>query len=214
MKKAIIFFLTCLPILILLQGCLTTLHPFFFATDIVENNSLLLGQWNYSGSEHKGVLSIEKIPASRYNELSGDIKKNENKGYLITWKDSAGNTIAQYLAFLAKIYDHYYFDYYPAETYVQQSIAAIYKLHYVKLHTCYKITFKSNNNFEIRLFDQGLVEKLIDQRKLLIRYEQQQDPDSKKIITASTEELRGYLKKYNENENAFGDTYSCKKISL
>ena len=76
------------------------------------------------------------------------------------------------------------------------------------------MTFKNEQNFEIKLFDQGFVEKLIDERKILIKYEQQQDPDHRKIITASTEELRAYLKKYSDNKNAFGDTYSCKKIIL
>ena len=213
MKKKNLIKLICLPLLFLFSGCLTTLHPFFLETDVVENADLI-GQWSYTESNTKGILQIEKIPAVRYNELEGDIKKIAGKGYFITWKDSTGTITAQYFAFLAKIDANYYFDYYPAETDVQKGFMEIFKQHYIKLHTCYKVTFKDNQNFEIRLFDQGFAEKLIDQRKILMKYEQQQEPDHNKIITASTEELREYLKKYGDNKNAVGDTYLCKKIFL
>ena len=181
---------------------------------LIENTDLK-GIWSYSGSNKKGTMQIENIPTERYNELSGDVKNIAGKGYFITWKDSTGVITAQYFAFLAKIDNNYYFDYYPAETAMQKNIDDIFKLHYIKLHSCYKITLENNGDFEIRLFDEGFVEKLLDERKILIKYEQHQNPDGdSKVITASTDELRQYLKKYSAYENAFGDTYLCEKIFL
>jgi hypothetical protein len=207
-----IFILFLLPIIILFSGCLATLHPFFFEKD-VENAAHLIGQWSYSEGDNYGVLLIEKIPAERKNELSGQIKNIADKGYFISWRDSTGRISAQYFAFLAKIGKHYYFDYYPAETTIDKKINIAFKIHYRKLHSCYKVNFSNFNQFEIKLFDKGFLDKLIDERKLMIKYEQEY-LEGKKVITASTEELQEYLKKYSDNEKAFSRSFTCKRIAL
>ncbi len=107
-------------LVIFLSSCLTTLHPIFTIKDIVYEPKLI-GTWvtSEAGSKgpdvmtEKGQAVITNLAADNTIELPEKIAAIKHKGYLVSYRDKAANTTEQYIAFLARIGKHLYFDYYP-----------------------------------------------------------------------------------------------------
>ena len=78
-------------------------------------NPALLGYWKYTDTKKEKFMEFSRIPTERKKELTPDIAKISEKGYLVSNMDSAGNVMSQSFVFLAKIGKNYYLDYYPAE---------------------------------------------------------------------------------------------------
>jgi hypothetical protein len=185
----------------LLSGCLKTLYPIFHKKDAIFSPNLL-GYWRYTDKENvTGFVEFKKIPENRQPELPPAIREISDKGYLVSKMDNMGKIIAQDFVFLAKIGKNQYLDYYPAEMSSQRNMNKHYRDHYIKLHTNYKYDFKDTDNFEIRLFDQSFMEKLLSDNKINIKYEM---VNGKKLITASTDDLQKFIIKYSDNPDAYG----------
>src|ERR1700741_2544321 len=99
-------------LLIFLSSCLTTLHPIFTEKDLAYDPKLI-GTWNTENQGNKGRVIISNLATEKSVELPGNISAIKQRGYFISYKDSTGKTSEQYIAFLARIGKHLYFDYYP-----------------------------------------------------------------------------------------------------
>src|SRR5688572_730036 len=147
--KKIPFILALLSLCIIFNSCLDTLYPFFTKNDVVFKPTLN-GEWKYSGQEEKGSVYFESIPKKRLEELSPGIREISDKGYLATWKDSTGKIIKNQFVFLTTIGDDLYMDHYPAEMENVKPVAQVFKDHFLKMHTCYKLSLRSANVFEMK----------------------------------------------------------------
>ena len=186
-------------LLIFLSGCLTTLHPIFTEKDIVYD-SKLIGTWNTESNGNKGVALITNLATESSIELPGKISTIKQKGYLISYLGVDGES-DRYIAFLAKIGKHLYFDYYPADKKEDRKIDEFFGAHFVKMHTSYRVDISKDGSFELIQLDEGYVRKLIDEKKIRINYEK--DADDNTVITASTSELQQYLLKYGDEPSAY-----------
>src|SRR6185369_1318002 len=198
MKKSLpilsLFFL-----LIFLSGCLTTLFPIFKPSDVTFNPTLI-GSWKYSEDKQEKFIEFRKIPEDRKKELTAEINKISDKGYLASRMDSTGKLISQCFVFLANIGKNYYLDFYPAELPSQKNINGFYKDHFIKAHTSYRIDFKDKDHFDMKRFDSDFLNKLIASNKINIRHEV---VDGKNVITAPTDELQKFIIQYSDNPKAF-----------
>ena len=155
-------------------------------------------------------MEFRKIPVDRKTELPPSIREISDKGYFVSQIDSIGKIKGQDFVFLAKIGKNHFLDYYPAEGSFQKNVNKSYREHYVKLHTNYRVDFKDNDHFEIRMFDQSFLEKLLSDNKINIQYE---EVNGKKLITASTDDLQKFIIKYSDNPDAYGgDITYCSRI--
>lgn len=190
--------------LIILSSCnLTTLYPIFTEKNIISDNRLL-GSWRLNKSpKDTDIIVISKVPPVEINRLPVLLKKIAGKGYLIVSKDRRQNVITRHLAFLVKIGRYHYLDYYPLETDEELAYFDFFKVHYIKMHSFYRVSFKNDQAFEIKPFDEGYIHRLIDNNHIRIRYEWQPYLTTRYIITASTEELQAYLAKYADDPNAY-----------
>jgi len=194
-------------LLILLSGCLTTLHPIFTEKDIVYD-SKLIGKWKMSevGDKDPSVLTekgqavITNLATETTVELPGNISAIKQKGYLISYVDNDGMA-ERYIAFLARIGKHLYFDYYPADKKADRKIDEFFGAHFVKMHTSYRVEISKDGSFELSQLDGSYVKSLIDEKKIRINHET--DADDNTIITASTKELQQYLFKYGDEPSAY-----------
>src|SRR6185369_11603140 len=101
-------------LLIFLSGCLTTLHPIFTEKDLAYDPKLI-GVWNTENQGNKGKVIISNLATESSIEFPGNISSIKQKGYLITYEDKDHEGTKRYIAFLARIGKHLYFDYYPAD---------------------------------------------------------------------------------------------------
>ena len=101
-------------LLIFLSSCLTTLHPIFTEKDLAYDPKLI-GTWNTESEGNKGKVTISNLATENSVELPGNISAIKQKGYLISYQHEHGEIPDRYIAFLARIGKHLYFDYYPAD---------------------------------------------------------------------------------------------------
>jgi hypothetical protein len=199
MKKIILTTAFAL-LLIFLSGCLHTLHPIFTEKDLAYNPKLI-GTWKTENQGNKGRAVITNLANENSLELPGNISSIKQKGYLISYQDENGATSERYIAFLAQIGKHLYFDYFPADKKEDQKIDEFFAAHFVKMHTSYRVEISNDGSFEISQLDEGYVTKLIDEKKIRISHEI--DADNNTVITASTKELQQYLLKYGDEPSAY-----------
>jgi hypothetical protein len=194
-------------LIIFLSGCLTTLHPIFTEKDIVYD-SKLIGTWKMleegekgpSVITEKGQAIITNLATEATVELPGNISALKQKGYLISYVDNDGMA-ERYIAFLARIGKHLYFDYYPADKKGDRKLDEFFGAHFVKMHTSYRVEISKDGSFELSQLDGSYVKSLIDEKKIRINHET--DADDNAIITASTKELQQYLLKYGDETSAY-----------
>ena len=186
-------------LLIFLSSCLNTLHPIFTEKDLAYDPKFI-GTWNTERSGNKEKVVISNLATENSVELPGNISTIKQKGYFITWQDENGDT-KQYIAFLARIGKHLYFDYYPAAKKEDRKLDEFFGIHFVRMHTSYRVEFLNDGNFELSQLDGSYVKSLIDEKKIRISHET--DADDNTIITASTKELQQYLLKYGDEPSAY-----------
>lgn len=187
-------------LLIFLSSCLTTLHPIFTEKDLAYDPKLI-GTWKTENQDNKGQVVITNLSSESSVELPGNISSIKHKGYFISYQNGPGETSKRYIAFLARIGKHLYFDYYPADKKEDEKIDEFFGAHLVKMHTSYRVEILDDGNFILSQLDESYVTKLIGEKKIRISHET--DPDDNTVITASTQELQQYLLKYGDEPSAY-----------
>jgi hypothetical protein len=208
--KKIFYIITGSFLLLFLSSCLTTLFPIFHPGDAIFNKNLL-GYWKCSDKANNiSFMEFKKIPGEYIQDLPPGIREIADKGYLVSRVNTKEEMTSQHLVFLVKIGSYYYLDYYPVEMPSQKSVNKNYKSHFVKVHSNYRCDIKSNDHFEMRLFEKSFLDQLIAKNQINIRHEV---VDGKNIFTASTKDLQRFIKQYGDNPEAFGDdiTY-CNRV--
>jgi hypothetical protein len=209
MKKIVTILLACF-LSFFLSGCLTTLYPIFHERDAIFNEKLL-GYWKCTDKENNiSFIEFKKITEDRKSELFPGIRKISDKGYLVSRMDSTRQITDQDFVFLAKIGKYYYLDFYGAEMPSQRNVNKFFKNHYIKVHSSYRCDIEDNDNFVMKRFDKGFLDKLISDNKINIRHEV---VGGENLITASTEDLQKFIITYSDNAAAFGDNIAhCSRI--
>ena len=188
-------------LLLFLTGCLTTLHPIFTEKELVYE-SRLVGNWDKNTNDKKeGRALITNLATEHSIELPGNVSSIKQKGYLVSYLDKNGHVTDRYIAFLARIGKHLYFDYYPTEDGLGKKIDDFYSQHLVKMHTSYRVDILPNGSFQLNQLDEGYLNSLINDNKIRIRHELNSDGDI--VITAPTAELQQYLIKYGDDPGAY-----------
>jgi hypothetical protein len=195
-------------LIILLSSCLKTLHPIFTVKDIVYEPKLI-GTWetgneatkSHSAATESGRARITNLAEESSLELPEKISAIKQKGYFISYQDKDGTTTQQYIAFLARIGKHFYFDYFPAEKKDNKIGDEFFTSHFIKMHTSYRVEISGDGSFELSRLDESYLTKLIDEKKLRISHEK--DAAGNIVITASTDELQQYIIKYGDEPGAY-----------
>ena len=187
-------------LLIFLSSCLNTLHPIFTEKDLAYDPKLI-GSWITENQGTRGRVIISNLATENSVELPGNVSVIKQKGYFISYRHEDGEITDQYIAFLARIGKHLYFDYYPADKKEDRKIDEFFGAHFVKMHTSYRVDISKDGSFELTQLDEGYVRKLIDEKKIRISHETGADDNT--LITASTKELQQYLLKYGDEPSAY-----------
>ena len=188
-------------LLIFLSSCLNTLHPIFTEKDLAYDPKLI-GTWKTDSTGNKSRAVITNLSTESSIDLPGNISSIKQKGYLFSYQDENGTTSERYIAFLVRIGKHLYFDYYPADKKEDSKIDDFFGVHFVKMHTSYRVEILKDGSFELSQLDGDYIAKLIEEKKIHISHETDAD-DNIMIITASTKELQQYLLKYGDEPSAY-----------
>lgn len=194
MKRLIVFSMLAL----LMSSCIISLHPLYDVKTMVKEVKLN-GNW----LDENGQSPSEWLFKPKYDEDERFTGKYE----LLHTTD--GYTYA-YEAVLLKLGGNYYLDVLldgpvGKEKEDETPMLALY----VPSHNFYKIEFKQADQINIFPFDGDRLDKLVSQRKIRIKHEV---VDNTMVITASTEDLQKFLRKYAQDEEAFDEPLLIKKL--
>jgi len=203
MKRFILSAGLCL-ILVLLNSCLTTLHPIFTEKDLLFD-SRLTGSWKKT--KDGSNVTYRSAAASDVATVSPTLQRNARKIYIHEEKDEQGRIKSTQFAFMVKLGKYYYMDYYPVGVKENSAVDEFFAAHYIPMHRIYRIRFTTNSSFDVQQLDAGYLENLIKSKKIRIRHEVTEDGDY--VITAPTEELQKYIVKYSDIPGAYNNDNSA-----
>ena len=193
-------------ILFLLTGCvIPSVHPLYKPDDLIIKPELT-GKWkNKSGTTVYRVVNIQDIKNNKAirdsldmgDDFSEDFEEiGLNNIYLIFDNDVIASDIDDadteaYLAGLLKLDNNYYLDLYKYPN-LQDNFS--YPVHiFVKLEL-------GDNQITMHEFREQWIKDLIKNRQIRIKHEESFDNF---LLTASSEELQNFVRKYGKNPDAF-----------
>ncbi|MBI4243284.1 MAG: hypothetical protein HY606_04260 [Planctomycetes bacterium] len=174
-------------IMLLIAGCVPSLHPLFTEKDLVFEPALL-GTWGEEGS--KETWTFQKSVDNTYDLIITEKRT-------ILGSEVIANKFNAYLVKLDKLL---FLDIYPKEPEIEGDF---YKFHLIPAHTFSKVWIE-DDVLHLGMLDHDWLKKMIDNKKVNISYERLGDEPSPMIVlTASTKALQEFVLKYAEDAEAF-----------
>ncbi len=193
MKKQSV--LTIVFIVLLLQGCIPSLHPFYHKEDLIKDNRLI-GTWYGEGESYPG----KKTPSI------WEFKSTDHDHYHLTYSDS--EITANFDANLFVLAGQYYLDIFPSN---YDNLNLLQTLTTFPGHLLCKINFEKNG-VNIQYIDSDHLETLFKNHQIRLKHERNEEGST--LLTASTQELRQFLIKYGKDDNFFTEAdFLSKKIT-
>ena len=200
MKSKVI--LSILAISTMLSSCLVnSLHPFYEEEDIYYDENIL-GKWEANDSTIWTVRQIYLAVGE------GEEKKEYYKnGYVIGYTDENEKPVA-FDVFIFKLNNQTYADFYPSfyPTTLFENFPDLYS---VRTHVLAKVEI-TDDQIDLSWFNGEWLAKLIENNRIKISHEfiSYPEPISQRfkgqyVLTASTNELKKFIKLYGDDENAF-----------
>lgn len=185
----------------ILPGCVFSLYPLYTESDLVYD-SKLEGVW--SDPDNKEAWKFENLlqhetgpdknkPEQEKNKILKDPLIN-NKTYLLTYTENGEARRME--AHLTRLDDNLFLDIFPKDLNLKNSF---FESQFVPVHTYVKITI-TGNRVELYFLNTDFLDKLLEQNTIRIKYE---SLDNYKVITASTDELQKFIKKYANRQELF-----------
>ncbi len=200
MKKKSIILIGALAMI--LSSCLVkSLHKFYSEEDILYKKELI-GSWLDSDST-KWVIS--QYTFSKF--MKGDTLDNS---YLVEMYEEDAPLPSEFNVHLFQLGEKLYLDFSPIRN---DQYNEMLDVHLVSTHSIARVKFEKNGEVGISWFNQGWIEDLFKENKIKISHEV---VGEEYVLTASTEELQKFLKKYdNEPEDImFSDDDNFLNITL
>ncbi len=178
----------------LMSGCLVkSLHPFYTEKDIVFRKDIL---GTYTDQE-KGTWTIEP---QEEKGLFGKNKSNKpTKFYLLKMVDSKNRTVTL-RGCLFKLDNDYYCDFYPESGNNDDNQTDLYNFQVLGVHTVARVVITKNQLF-IKWYSEEWLGNLFKENKIRLAHENTEDDNI--VLTASTQELQKFMRKFAKDPNAF-----------
>jgi hypothetical protein len=201
-------------LLVLLNGCIPSIHPIYTKDKLVSVKELP-GTWynrpndvsfnkkQTIGGEEKDVqVTINSQPQDRPE--TWQFKAEADKRYLLIHTDGNG-TPAAFEVYLVKLGDNLFMDFYPgslpdkeAKT-TETKMNSMLETHLFPVHNFAKLEV-GQHDLKISMFDPEFLKDLLERQQIRIKHEK---TDGNYILTASPEELQKFAQKYAHVKEAF-----------
>jgi hypothetical protein len=178
-------------VLMLLAGCIPSLHPLYTEKDRIRMNKIT-GVW--ISEDSSSIYQIKAAPDNQpsylctYYEMSDD-------GEILQRDTSHANFEVN----IVRLDDAYFMDFYPGENEELDKMNLLLAIHLIEVHTFARFKLTQDTLFIWR-FDPNWLQTLFDQNKIRIAHEKTGDQI---VLTASTEELQKFVTKYAHDPEAY-----------
>lgn len=197
--------LICITALILLNSCIVnSLFP-FFTQDTISFEKAFLGIWEdkKNNSNRWIVASVEDVyqNAKDKAEEKDIVSYNKyKKGYYIFYEEKSKDRTTAFLAMPFKINDQLFLDFTPL--FYDINNTSLESHHLVPTHSLVKFDILDNNTIDIKWLSSDKLEGLIKNNRIKIDYEKIGIENDKYLLTASSNELQKFIKKYMVSNDA------------
>ena len=206
-------------ILITGQSCtIFSLNPLYHEEDLLEMPEVL-GLWE-DADEGKEFVSFERLDDDKFifRYIEADKQtvidlysgKKETELNMENLNDLKSQTVS-FEAGILKVGDHYFIDLYPYYKYYEgddQDEEYYLFRNFIPTHSFLKFEWE-NDDLVLYMFSYDRLQELFEQNRIRIRHQQFDDYI---VITASTDELQKFIRKYADDEKAFEDPDKFIKI--
>ncbi len=185
-------------IILLFSSCIVkSLQPFYIK-DRLSFNKNLLGNWT---DNKKGQWTIESIKAKFEEDKKESVKLSEEdirayesykNGYYLNYINK--DKVAGFIAMPFKIDEQYFLDFIPIEI-EDEEINSLAAEHLLKTHSVAKLDFNSDNKISISWLSEERIDDLLNNGNMRLKHEVV-GPSETLLLTATSEELYAFLKKY------------------
>lgn len=190
---------------IFFNSCIVkSLHP-FYTKETISFKKELLGEWkDDSGNSWKVTPFKEAFEKENLGkEIDEEDKKMLQKykfSYYVSFTEKEKEAI--FIATPFKINNQYFLDFIPTGFGSMKGVNDLAQVHSVYSHSLVKLDILSKKEVEFRWFDEDELKKLFKENRIKIKHEKTGLMNDEIILTASTEEIQTFLKKYLTTENA------------
>lgn len=189
MKRTIIIAIALLALSV--QSCIViSVHPFYTEDDIVFKKQFE-GEWTDQENNHWRILQNPLKPNSYQLRSSKNGREVALLGHLFT------------------IDNNMYLDLVPLEDNSEEFL--LFDLHMVPTHSIARVMVLTDKEVDIKWFNEEWLRKMFTENRIRISHEMITDEDPKKkesgmyLLTASTKELQGFIRKYGTEKEAYDD---------
>ena len=174
-------------VLLCLQSCIPSLHPFFFAKDLIKDDRLV-GTW--SGDEGEGLNDVKS---------SWTFKDTNHEHYHLTFTEEGVS--ASFDASLFKLDNQLYLDLYPQSG--NNNMNTLLAMSSFPGHLLCKVIIQSEG-LTLQILDSDHLEKLFENHQIRLRHIK--NNEGQIMLTANTKELRAFIIKYGKDDSFFTES--------
>ena len=203
-------------ILITGQSCtIFSLNPLYNEEDLLEMPEVL-GLWEEPGEE-KEFVSFERLDDNKFifRYMEGDRQTiidfysgKEEADFIAENLKVLKEQTVSFEAGILEVGDHYFIDLYPYYEEGENDEEYYLFRNFIPTHAFLKFEWE-NDKLVLYMFSYDRLQELFEQNRIRIRHQQFDDYI---VITASTDELQKFIRKYADDEKAFEDPDKFVKI--
>lgn len=183
-----------LSLTVFASACLPTLHPLYKSKDLMVLDGLT-GNWKMQSKDKPYLWNFTPNPDAK----SEDDFKNLYRIQIIDKNDTV-----EYAGGILKLGASVYLDLYMPNFETKLPFA---QSHIFPVHTIWKFEFHPDSIL-IKPFNSRWIRELVANNQVRIKHEQ---ADAGTLITAGTDELQQFVKKYGEDDRAFDKPHNLIK---
>lgn len=182
---------------VFLSGCVVhSFYPLYTPEDLFPND-ILVGDW--SEDEDEQMMDYEEAVWSFTHPKNKKTGEVDSTTYNLLIREK-GSVVSKFSVHVIELGGHYFLDFY-LEEYNPNDDIDLADFHIIPVHTFAKLTIKEGV-LQINWFDPGWLSKLIQENKIRIHHEKN---DDLYLLTAKPHELQKFVTKYVDSEEAFKD---------
>ncbi|MFY7670620.1 hypothetical protein ACOSP6_05985 [Tenacibaculum sp. MEBiC06402] len=191
--------------LIVFNSCIVkSLNP-FYTDEVVEFSQDFVGEWK---DNNKDVWKITSIKQEYINlkKREGKISKEDEAffkkyehSYSIEYSDK--NKKSLFIATPFKLKNQLFLDFIPYSDQGSE-MNSLLQIHNIYPHSLVKLDILNTNEVSIKWFDEKRLKKLFTEKRIKIKHQKIGVMKEDILLTATSEELQQFLKKYMSSDSA------------
>jgi hypothetical protein len=194
MKTRSLILLCCI---VFFSSCIVKSIQPFYTADSTEFQEHLVGEWidnkkgNWTVVSFKQMFLEENKDLSKVSEEDKAAYEKYKDGYLITYTKKNNESVFMGMPF--KVYEQVFIDFIPFD--YEDISNDLVSQHLLRTHSVAKIDKTADDQLNITWLDEGRLTDLFEKNQLKLKYETV-GIDESFVLTATSEELYAFLKKY------------------